>query len=239
MNRDEGKDSHKPDSEPQPERRSALQRIEGHMWRRLGAGLLAIIPLLITVLILRFVFNMIDHIFRGDGGLLERWIAGTVFDFPGVGVIVTIVLLYVVGALYASRAGRALLNVQRAVLTRIPVARRIYNVAQQATDSLSASQHQFSRVVFFEWPRPGVLAMGFVTARCISPQDPEVELLAIYIPTIPNPTSGMLAFAREDEVVESDMTVEDAMKVVFSGAIVLPDGLQPPEAVQPQDGNDR
>ena len=203
------------------------------MWRRLGAGLLAIIPLLITVLILVYAFNLIDHIFRGHGGLLEPWIADTVFDFPGVGVILTIVLLYVVGALYASRIGRAMLGWQRAVLMRIPVARRIYGVAQQAADSLSTSSHRFSRVVFLEWPRPGVLAMGFVTARCLDPGDPDTELLAIYIPTIPNPTSGMLAFAREDEVTETNMSVEDAMKIVFSGAIVMPEALQPPVKADP------
>ncbi len=209
------------------ERRSFYQRLESHFWSRIGAGLLAIIPLLVTFLIFRAVFTFLDHIFRGEGGLLGPWISDTVFDRPGIGVVLAIVLLYTVGALYASRIGQILLGWQRAVLTRIPVARRIYTVAQQAADSLSAgSQHQFSRVVFLEWPRPGVLAMGFVTARCVHPRDPDAELLAIYIPTIPNPTSGMLAFARDDEVTDTNLSVEDAMKVVFSGGIVMPDTLQ-------------
>ena len=213
------------------ERRSFYQRLEGHFWRRIGAGLLTLIPLLVTFLIIRTVFTFIDNIFRGDGGLLTPVIRNAPFDsldFPGIGVLATIVLLYTVGALYASRVGQVLLGWQRAVLTRIPIARRIYTVAQQAADSLSAgSQHQFSRVVFLEWPRPGVMAMGFVTARCVHPRDPDAELLAIYIPTIPNPTSGMLAFARDDEVTDSRLSVEDAMKVVFSGGIVMPDALQP------------
>ncbi len=209
------------------ERRSFYQRLESHFWRRIGAGLLALIPLLVTLLIIRAVFTFIDNIFRGDSGMLTPLIEDTPFDFPGIGVLATIVLLYTVGALYASRVGQVLLGWQRAVLTRIPVARRIYTVAQQAADSLSAgSQHQFSRVVFLEWPRPGVIAMGFVTARCVHPRDPDAELLAIYIPTIPNPTSGMLAFARDDEVTDTNLTVEDAMKVVFSGGIVMPDTLQ-------------
>ena len=209
------------------ERRSFYQRIESHFWRRIGAGLLALIPLLVTLLIIRAVFTFIDNIFRGDSGMLTPLIEDTPFDFPGIGVLGTIVLLYTVGALYASRVGQVLHGCQRAVLTRIPIARRIYTVAQQAADSLSpGSQHQFSRVVFLEWPRPGVIAMGFVTARCVHPRDPDAELLAIYIPTIPNPTSGMLAFARDDEVTDTNLTVEDAMKVVFSGGIVMPDTLQ-------------
>ena len=214
--------------EDQPEeRRSFYQRLEGHFWRRIGAGLLALIPLLVTVLILRAVFIFIDNIFRGDRGLLTPLIENTPFDFPGIGVFATIVVLYTVGALYASRVGQVLLGWQKAVLTRIPIVRRIYTVAQQAADSLSAgSQQNFSRVVFLEWPRPGVIAMGFVTARCVHPRDPDAELLAIYIPTIPNPTSGMLAFARDDEVTDTSLSVEDAMKVVFSGGIVMPDNLQ-------------
>ncbi len=209
------------------ERRSFYQRLESHFWRRIGAGLLALIPLLVTILILRAAFTFIDNIFRGDGGILTPIIGGTIFDRTGIGVVATIVLLYTVGSLYASRVGQVLLGWQKAVLTRIPVARRIYTVAQQAADSLSAgSQHQFSRVVFLEWPRPGVIAMGFVTARCVHPSNPDAELLAIYIPTIPNPTSGMLAFARDDEVTDTNLTVEDAMKVVFSGGIVMPDSLQ-------------
>ena len=218
------------DEDAPAERRSFYQRLESHFWRRIGAGLLALIPLLITFLILRTVFTFIDNIFRGDGGLLTPVLRNPPFDsldFPGIGVVATIVLLYTVGSLYASRIGQVLLGWQKAVLTRIPIARRIYTVAQQAADSLSAgSQHQFSRVVFLEWPRPGVIAMGFVTARCLHPRDPDAELLAIYIPTIPNPTSGMLAFARDDEVTDTNLSVEDAMKVVFSGGIVMPDTLQ-------------
>ena len=233
MKGDQGGLPPKPEEEEAPtERRALYQRLESHFWRRIFAGLLALIPLLITILIIRAVFTFIDNIFRGDDGLLTPIMKYIPFDFPGIGVIVTVVLLYTVGALYASRIGQMVMGLQKAVLTRIPIARRIYTVAQQAADSLSSgSQHQFSRVVFLEWPRPGVLAMGFVTARCVNPKDPDSEVLAIYIPTIPNPTSGMLAFARDDEVTDSNLSVEDAMKVVFSGGIVMPEVLQ---AVQPE-----
>ena len=231
MSGDRGEMQTKPEEAPS-ERRNLYQRLESHFWRRIFAGLLALIPLLITILIIRAVFIFIDNIFRGDDGLLTPFIGGTPFDRTGIGVVATIVILYTVGALYASRIGQILLGWQKAVLTRIPIARRIYTVAQQAADALSSgSQRQFSRVVFLEWPRPGVLAMGFVTARCVNPNDPDSEVLAIYIPTIPNPTSGMLAFARDDEVTDANLSVEDAMKVVFSGGIVMPEVLQ---AVQPE-----
>ncbi|MQG70468.1 MAG: DUF502 domain-containing protein, partial [SAR202 cluster bacterium] len=86
----------------------------------------------------------------------------------------------------------------------------------------TGSQHEFSRVVFVEWPRPGVTAMGLVTGHCHMP-DSDTMKIVVYIPTVPNPTSGMLAILDEDQVTETDITVEEAMKVVFSGGIILPD----------------
>ncbi len=200
------------------------------------AGLLALIPLLVTLLILRFVFNFIDHIFRGEEGIFAPLIEGTYLDFPGIGVIVMIAVLYTVGILAASRLGARVIGGQKAVLSRIPVVKRIFGVAQQAADSITSQKdHQYSRVVFLEWPRRGVLAMGFVTGHCHAPGDADRMVLVVYIPTIPNPTSGMLAFISDDEVIESNLSVEDAMKIVFSGGIVMPESMQiTPSAVLPR-----
>ena len=208
------------------ESRTVMQRLESHLWRRMLAGLLALMPLLACLLILRFAFNFIDHIFRGEDGLFAPLIEGTFLDFPGIGVIVMVAVLYSVGALAASKLGARIIGGQGIVLSRIPVVKRIFGVAQQAADSItSQKEHQYSRVVFLEWPRRGVLAMGFVTGHCQVPGDAERMVLVVYIPTIPNPTSGMLAFVRDDEVVETDLSVEDAMKIVFSGGIVMPESM--------------
>ncbi len=208
---------------------SPFKRLESHFWRRTAAGFLVLIPLLATFLVIRFFFSYIDGIFRGPSGLLTRWIAGTPLDFPGVGVIFTIGLLYIIGLLVAAKAGRRAVDWQNTVLSHIPVVKSIYGVAKQATDSLtSPSGHEFSRVVFVEWPRKGVLAMGFITGHCHSPTNGDKPLLVIYIPTVPNPTSGNLAFVTEDEVVETDLTMEEAMKIVFSGGMVLPDQMKVP-----------
>ncbi|MCI0841908.1 MAG: DUF502 domain-containing protein, partial [Chloroflexi bacterium] len=172
------------------------------------------------------VFGYIDGIFRGDSGLLTRWIEGTPLDFPGVGVAFTIAMLYVIGLLVAAEAGRRAVSWQNTVLSKIPVVKSIYGVARQATDSLvSPTGHQFSRVVFIEWPRQGFLAMGFITGHCPSPIKDGQDLLVVYIPTVPNPTSGNLAFVTEDKVVETKLTVEEAMKIVFSGGMVLPEHM--------------
>ena len=216
-----------------PQKYTFYQRGERHFWRRIAAGFFVLVPLLATFLIIRLVFGYIDGIFRGDSGLLTRWIEGTPLDFPGVGVAFTIALLYVIGLLVAAEAGRRAVSWQNTVLSKIPVVKSIYGVARQATDSLvSPTGHQFSRVVFIEWPRQGFLAMGFITGHCPSPIKDGQDLLVVYIPTVPKPTSGNLAFVTEDKVVETKLTVEEAMKIVFSGGMVLPEHMNMPTPFQ-------
>ena len=213
------------DDEPQKAKRNPLQRFESHLLRRMVSGLLVLIPLLVTLLIIRFVVVYVDDIFRSEGGFIAPLIDDTALDFPGVGIVFLLVVLYVVGLLVAGRFGRTAVDWQSAVLSRIPVVKSIYGVAKQVTDTLaSPMDNHFSRVVFVEWPRPGYMALGFVTGHCHSPVD-ERMLLVVYVPTVPNPTSGNLAFVSEQDIVETDMSVEDAMKLVFSGGIVLPDAL--------------
>ena len=216
-------DTRPANGEDQVPGRTPLQRLEGHFLGTMVSGFIVLIPLLVTIFILQFVFVNLDAVFRGEGGLLSR----TPLDFPGVGVIVLVVVLYGMGLIVSSRVGRRrVVKWQGAVLSRIPIVKSIYGVAQQATEALAASStgHRFSRVVFLEWPREGYLALGFVTGHCHLPVQEET-LIVVYIPTVPNPTSGNLAFVPEREVIETDMSVEDAMKVVFSGGIVLPETM--------------
>ncbi len=160
-------------------------------------------------------------------------LTGTPLNFPGVGVITLVVILYGMGVLVSGRVGRRrVVQWQGAVLSRIPIVRSIYGVAHQATEALaSPSGHRFSRVVFLEWPRAGYMALGFVTGHCHLPVQEET-LMVVYIPTVPNPTSGNLAFVSERDIIETDMSVEEAMKVVFSGGIVLPPTMGSNEAAR-------
>ena len=213
--------------EPDKLRTRPWQRLESHAWRRIASGFLVLIPLIATFLVFRFIFIFVDGFFRGERGVIRPWIEGTPLDFPGFGVAIVLVILYVIGVLVTARAGRRALDWQSVILSRIPVVKSIYGVAKQATDSFSGAEgHGFSRVVFVQWPRKGVKALGFVTGQCHSPDVEGGVLLVVYIPTVPNPTSGNLAFVTEDEITETNISVEDAMKLVFSGGIVLPKDLQ-------------
>jgi len=212
--------------------RTTLQRVESHVWQRLSRGFLVFIPLLITILIVLYISiylkNTLNSIF---GQAIEFIIQIPIIEgIPAVEILAWLVLVsmllgtfYFIGALVTAGSRRQIIDVQNAVLSRIPIVKSIYGVARQATDALSNSMGQeFSRVVFLDWPRPGVTAMGLVTGVCHLPSDDRL-MLVVYIPTVPNPTSGMLAIVAESEVIETDISVEEAMKVVFSGGIVLPE----------------
>ena len=197
---------------------SFLHRIEDHVQATTLSGLMEMVPLLVTIVVLSVVIGYADRFIRPLG-----FVDGQPWDFPGIGLIAGIVIFYLVGLLISNRVGRAVMTAKNTLLNSIPVVKTIYGVTQQVSTSLS-SQYRFSRVVFIEWPRDGMVALGFVTGLAYS-EATQQSMVVVYIPTVPNPTSGNLAFVMEDDLMETDITVEDAMRLVFSGGIVLPDSI--------------
>lgn len=190
-----------------------IARLQRHVGRRIVSGFLILVPLIITFLILRIVYVYVEGFFR-------PLVGDFAWSFPGIGVVITLALLYVTGAFLAGKRVRAW---EDSMLSKVPILGSIYSVSRQSVDALqSTSGQHFSRVVFLDWPRPGVRAMGFVTGHLHSGIEESGAMVVVYIPTVPNPTSGMLAWVPEDQVISTDITVEDAMKAVFSGGIVLP-----------------
>ena len=197
---------------------NAFQRVGGHVQGKTLSGLMELVPLLVTVVVLLVVIGYADRFIRP-----LAFVSGKPWDFPGVGILAGIVVFYAVGLMISTRVGRKIMDWRDVVLYRVPIVKTVYSVTQQATTTLT-SQYRFTRVVFIEWPREGMVAMGFVTGRAHA-ADTGQSLVVVYVPTVPNPTSGNMAFVIEDDVVETDLTVEDAMRLVFSGGIVLPDRL--------------
>ncbi len=210
----------------------AFRKVERHFWRRMTRGLLVIIPLLVTFLILRYLVAILENLIRPAAQLI--------LDIPRmeqipwatplawlIAISAILMFLYLLGWLVTGDRGRRMVNAAlTSVLSRIPIVGKIYTVANQATQAISTPMSaQYNRVVFLDWPREGVRAMGLVTGQYYVPTEDRV-MLAIYIATVPNPTSGMLAIIPEDEVTETDISVEDAMKLIFSGGIVLPEMMR-------------
>ncbi|MCY4529894.1 MAG: DUF502 domain-containing protein [Chloroflexi bacterium] len=193
-------------------------RFEGHIQGTVLAGLFELVPIIVTVVVLVVIIGYADSAIRG-----LPMVEGEPWDFWGIGAIVAVVLFYLVGLVIATRIGRAFMDFKDAILNHIPVVKTVLGVTKQAMASLT-SPYQFTRVVFVEWPREGMVAMGFVTGRAISSKTDE-SIVVVYIPTVPNPTSGNMALIPEDDIIETDITVEDAMKLVFSGGIVLPEAV--------------
>jgi uncharacterized membrane protein len=217
------------DAEPKPTQRqlpNIIQRIEGHVLRRMLAGFIVILPLGVTVFLIVAV-----------QGFLDKWIRprvdGTWVDFPGIGVVIIVLSCYLIGLLVAWRFGRVAVDWQRIVLSRIPVFKSIYGIVSQATEAFaSPTGRRFNRVVFIEWPRPGMWAMGFVTGF-LPPDESGKAKVVVFIPQSPTPTTGNLAFVAEEDVVDAKISVDAAMRAIVSAGIVLPsqprgDGETPP-----------
>ncbi len=194
------------------------KKFEGHIQGRTLNGLFELVPIIVTVVVLVVIIGYADSAVRG-----LPFVEGKAWDFWGVGMIVAVVLFYVVGLIIATRAGRVVMDFKDTILNHIPVVKTILGVTKQAMASIT-SQYQFTRVVFIEWPRDGMVAMGFVTGRAYSHKSDDT-IVVVYIPTVPNPTSGNMALVPEDDIIETDLSVEDAMKLIFSGGIVLPESV--------------
>ena len=194
------------------------KRVEGHIQGKTLAGLVELVPIIVTVVVLVVIIGYADSAVRGLPFVKDKpW------DFWGFGMIVAVILFYIVGLIVSTWIGRKAMGWKDILLNHIPVVKTLLGVTKQAMASLT-SQYQFTRVVFIEWPREGMVAMGFVTGRAFSRNTGE-SIVVVYIPTVPNPTSGNMALVPEDDIIETDLTVEDAMRLVFSGGIVLPEAV--------------
>ena len=193
------------------------QKVESHVWGRVRSGFMMFLPILVTYLVLRFMIGYTD-------GLLAPLVNLLPFNAPGLSLLLLFVIFYIAGLVVSPRVGKMTVAAQHAIFSRIPVVKNIYGLTEKVAGHLSA-YGDFSRVVLVEWPRPNVFAVGFVTGKCELKGD-KGDRVAIYIPTVPNPTSGMFALMSRSEVFDTDISVEEALNLVLSGGIVLPDKLQ-------------
>ena len=190
-----------------------------HLRTWLIAGLLVVMPLGVTVFILLALFRFLDNLL----GPSFRLLLGT--DVPGLGLISGIVLILVVGALTSNIVGRRVVEGFDWLMMRIPLARTIYSATKQFSDSiLSQNRGAFKEAVLIEWPRPGLYTVGFVTGETRGEAQEKTKELVInvFIITTPNPTTGFLCLVPESQIIELEMSVEDALKLVMSAGIVVP-----------------
>jgi uncharacterized membrane protein len=154
------------------------------------------------------------------------------FSLPGIGLIVLIVFLTAIGAITAGMIGRMVVAYSERVLTRMPVIRSVYSATKQIFETMLAQKSAaFREVVLVEFPRTGMWSIGFITGVTEGEVQEltDEEVLNVYIPTTPNPTSGYLCFVARSEVYPLSMSVEEGIKMVVSGGLVSPPDRRPPE----------
>ena len=189
------------------------------------AGLLVWLPFAATVVIVKLVIDLLD---RTILLLPPEWQPATVlgFSIPGFGIILAITILLLTGMLAANLFGRRLVSIWEAILNRIPLVRSIYNSVKQISSTILDSRGKsFRKVVMLEYPRKGIWSIGFLTNENIATELDNVDkdLVAVFVPTTPNPTSGFIIMAPRQDVTELDMTIEEGFKFIISMGVIIPD----------------
>jgi len=196
-----------------------MEKIVRHLKGKFITGLFVVVPLGITLFILKFLFNFADGILGSYlDSIFSAFIVHREYHIPGLGMLTGAVVIYLSGVLATNVMGTRILRWWDDVLSRIPLVKSIYNSSKQLTQVFKEGKTSYRKAVFVEWPRVGVRAVGFITAEV--ERDGE-KLVVVYVPTMPNPTSGFALFFRECDVHESGMTVEEAVKFVVSGGAVV------------------
>ena len=196
-----------------------MEQFVRHMKGKFITGLFVVVPLGITLFILKFLFNFADGIFGSYlDSIFSAFIVHREYHIPGLGMLTGAIVIYISGVLATNVMGTRILRWWDDLLSRIPLVKSIYNSSKQLTQVFKEGKTSYRRAVFVEWPRVGVRAVGFVTAEV--ERDGE-KLVVVYVPTMPNPTSGFALFFRECDVHDCGMSVEEAVKFVVSGGAVV------------------
>jgi uncharacterized membrane protein len=195
------------------------------------AGVLVTTPLAATFIVAWWFIGVVDDYIVPmipDGWNPDHYLKETVgleIGLPGLGLVVLVIAITLIGALTAGFLGRMVVNVGERILARMPVIRNVYGAIKQILESILRQQsNAFRQAVLIEYPRRGVWTIGFITGTT----EEEVqnltlqEVVNVYVPTTPNPTSGFLLFIPRKDIVILDMSVEEAVKMVISVGIVTP-----------------
>jgi len=194
-------------------KRTSRKHISKKLRAQFSAGILVVVPIGAAILILRWLFLTIDNILQP----VAKSLLG--YTIPGLGLGITVVLIYLTGVVATSIMGKRLISYGESLLARVPLFRYIYTSIKQIMESFASSRGTgFLQVVLVEFPKKGMRAIGFVTSEsCVKSGE---KLLNVFIPTSPNPTSGYLEIVRERDVIRTNISIDDALKMVLSGGKV-------------------
>ncbi len=191
-----------------------MKRIWNSIRRKFFTGFFVVAPIVATLYIIKIMFTFLDRI---TAPLLHQF--GV--EIPGLGILLTLVILWALGILVTNVLGRSLLNMGERILSTIPLVNTIYTTVKQLTQAFSgSSDRSFKSVVYVEYPRRDLWTLAFVTGE--SKNEAGVEYFQLFVPTTPNPTSGVFVLVPKSDTIEAEMSVEIGLKTIISGGMLAP-----------------
>lgn len=205
-----------------------------HIWQRITGyflrGFIILLPLLVTIWLLWFVFTFLDSIL----GNIITFMVGR--PLPGVGLAVTLILIFLVGYFATYIIGAQLFKFGEELLYRVPIVKSIYSAVKQINDVLFMQKKadEYRRACLVEYPRKGLWSVGFITSDAATEIEAKAKqkMINVFIPNIPTPATGFLVLVPARDVVLLDMKIEDAFKYIISGGVLKPSGI--PSQVPPK-----
>ena len=178
------------------------------------AGAIVIIPIWVTILLIKALINVMDKTFSLLPTVLQP---KTYVSFIGIEILIAFVLILLLGFLVNNIIGNKMVDIGENLLSKIPIVRTVYHGVKHLTKGIVGDKKIFSEVVLIEFPIKGLKFIGFVTGEdTLDTGQDQQKVLKIFIPTTPNPTSGYFCYASEDAVEKMDLTVDEAFKLIIS-----------------------
>lgn len=204
--------------------------------RQVLAGLILIVPFAVTIIAAVFIYNLID---RFVGPLVDKIVPPPSADIAGqihlvavsirvlFTIFMTILMLYLAGFVSTTIVTHKFYEAGEQLVLKIPLVKTIYGTTKQIVHLVSIQKSmRFKRLALIEFPRPGILAVGLVTGETHIAGDPR-RFVSVFLPTTPNPTSGFLLILPDDQVRAIDIGIEEGIKLIMSGGMIIPDMLTP------------
>lgn len=199
-----------------------MRTFVGSIRAKLLAGIVVTVPVVATILALRFLFRNLD-------ALLGPWIAALIGrSIPGLGLAATLLLIFIAGIVATNYVGRRAIGLMERAFASLPLVRRVYGASKDIVESATLSQrHLLREVVMLEHPRRGAYSYGFVTSYTTRPGSDRMQRLAnVFIPGPPVPTTGNLVAVPADELIHLEMSVDEALKLIISLGLTAPSALR-------------
>ncbi|NQV36429.1 MAG: DUF502 domain-containing protein [Candidatus Marinimicrobia bacterium] len=191
-----------------------MNNVAQNIRRKLLTGFFAMAPIALTLYILKLMFSFLDKL---TSPILRQFNV----EIPGLGILLTLILLFMLGVLVTNVLGRTLLVYSEKIISAIPLVKTIYKTVKQITQALSGtSGRSFQKVVYVEYPRRDLWTLAFVTGDSVNENG--VEFYHLFVPTTPNPTSGVFILVPKTDTIEAGMSIENGLKTIISGGMLAP-----------------